>query len=115
MVWKELFLLTPSEDKVLCIWYPKRSVEVRFHFRVRVRTSFRWQTEEHGGARPEHIDLHITRAQKEGSGGVCRVYGKDWGGGCLDPNGGTLRGPEGQQRDLESSGTLTEELGGTRA
>lgn len=108
MVWNELFLLTPSEDEVLCIWYPKRSVEVRFHFRVRVWTSFRWQTEEHGGARPEHRDLHITRAQKEGSGGVCRVYGKD-------PNGGTWRGPEEEQRDLESSGTLMEELGGDQS
>lgn len=36
IVWNKLFLLTPFEDEVLRIWYPRSSVEVRFHFRVRV-------------------------------------------------------------------------------
>ncbi|KAK2522438.1 myeloperoxidase [Columba guinea] len=35
---------------------------------------------------------------------------KGWG--CPDPNGGTWRGPEGEQKDLERHGTRTEELGG---
>lgn len=81
---------------------------MRFHFRVRVQTSFRWQMEEPGGTRPEHIDLHITGALKEGCGGVHRAYGKDGGG--PDPNGWTWRETV-EQRGLESSGTLMEQLG----
>lgn len=51
MVCNELFLVMPFEHEVLCIWYPKSSVGVRLHFRVRVQTPFRWQMEEPGRTR----------------------------------------------------------------
>jgi len=44
-------------------------------------------------------------------GPQCRWKG--WG--CPDPNGGTWRGSEGEQRDLESSGAQQRSLEGTRA
>lgn len=66
VAWNELFLLIPFEDGVMCIWYPKSSVEGRFRFRVKVCPSFREQTEEPGVARPEHTDPHANQAPKEG-------------------------------------------------
>lgn len=92
--------------------YPKSSVEVRFHFRVRVQASFTLKMEEPQGTRPESIELHISGAQKEETGGVHSACGKAGGvqapveGPGEDQKGSrrTWRGMVPEQRSLEGTG-----------
>lgn len=93
--------------------YPKSSVEVRFHFRVRVQAYFTWKIEEPEGTRPESIDLHITGAQKEEPEGVHSAYGKDKG--VQTPMEGPGEDQRGNRRTWRGMVPEQRSLDGTRA
>ena len=70
-----------------------------------------------GGTRSDQTKAHRPAHYWTPKGGVWRrgPQGIWKGQGCPDLNGGTWRGPEREQRDVESSGTLMEELGGDQS